>query len=65
MNWQKPTRFAQLSEDGRYSVAKIGNEVGHFYEAYRTRQHVDGPHLISTCLKTPDEARAQCEADDE
>lgn len=65
MNWQKPTRYSQLSEDGRYSVAKIGLGDHIVYDAYRARAHEDGPGLIQSCLKSADEARQLCEADDD
>ena len=64
MNWQPPARYAQVSEDGRYSVCLIGIGVGQFMEAWRTSKHPDGPHLVSTNLKTAKEARDMCEADD-
>ena len=65
MNWQNPARYAQVSECGRYSVCRIGIGDGQFLEAWRTRQHPDGPHLVSTNLKTALDARKACEADDQ
>ena len=63
MNWQKPTRYAQVSTCGRYSVAKIGFNGGACYEAWRTRAHDEGPHLVSHNLTTADAARQACEDD--
>ena len=63
MNWRKPTAYAQLSSCERYSVAKIGFNGGAMYEAWRTRQHPEGPHLVSTNLQTADDARTVCEED--
>ena len=64
MNWQKPTRYAQLSEDKRYSVSKVGLGDSVLYDAWQTRAHEDGPSLLKTCLKSAEEARAVCEAAD-
>lgn len=64
MKWQPPARYAQVSEDGRYSVCRIGIGDGQFIEAWRTRKHPDGPHLVSTNMKTAQDARTACEADD-
>lgn len=65
MNWRHSTiaDWHQLSDCGRYSVCRIGGPVT-FYEAWRTRQHEDGPHLIATNLATSAEARQIAEGDD-
>ena len=67
MNWRKPknqsainARYADVSDDARYSVCQIGTK----FEAWRTRAHAEGPHLISTNLESAEAARAACEADD-
>ena len=59
MKWVKASNYAIQSEDGRYSVCQIGGSEG-FYEAWRTRKHEDGPHLISTNLPDAQEARKAC-----
>ena len=66
MNWQPTpaTAYAQLSECGRFSVCRIGFGDGHFFEAWRTRSHEDGPHLIATNLPTSQAARDAAEEDD-
>ena len=58
------TAYAQLSADGRYSVTRIGFSGGQFFEAWRTRSHADGPHLIATNLPTSQAARETAEEDD-
>ena len=66
MKWgKKLDKYAQKSSCGRYSVCAIGFDTGRagFFEAWRTRAHAEGPHLISTNLKTADQARRMCEAD--
>jgi hypothetical protein len=66
VKWQpaRATDYAQLSADGRYSVARIGWAAGQFYEAWRTRAHADGPHCVSTNLPTSQAARDAAEEDD-
>ena len=66
MNWRKTgaLEYAQVSECGRYSVCRIGIADGQFYEAWRTRKHEDGPHLIATNLPTSQAAREVAEEDD-
>ncbi len=64
MNWNWPTKYAQLTECGRYSVAKVGNGTRFLYEAWRTRAHPCGAGLIRTGIATADEARLTCEKDD-
>ena len=64
MNWRKPEKYAQVSKCGRYSVAKIGFNGGAFYEAWQTRGHADGPHLIASNLATAEEARKLVEQHD-
>lgn len=34
---------------------------GRFYEAWRSRAHEEGPHLIATNLPSAEEARRLCE----
>ena len=65
MKWQKTnaSAYAQVSECGRYSVCRIGIAGGQFYEAWRTRQHEDGPHLVDTNLPTSQAAREAAEQD--
>ena len=66
MNWLPPTQYAQLSKDGRYSVAKIGiSDRRAIYEGWQTRQHPDGPHLICTNQPTAQAARELVEAHDQ
>ena len=65
MNWQPPARYAQVSEDGRYSICRVGIGDEQFVEAWRTRKHQEGPHLVSTNLKSAQDARNACEADDQ
>ena len=62
MKWKKHDSAAIVSDDGRYSVCQIGGKDG-FFEAWRTRKHPDGPHLISTNLATPAAARQACVED--
>ena len=64
MKWIKHDNYAIKSECGRYSVCKIGFKNGHFYEAWRTRAHKDGPHLIAHNIADAKEARRLAEADD-
>ena len=66
MNWRDATAAAwhQTSEDGRYSVCRIVLRSGAMFEAWRTRAHEDGPHLISTNLPTSQAARTVAEEDD-
>jgi hypothetical protein len=66
VKWQtaRATDYAQLSADGRYSVARIRIMGDQFYEAWRTRSHPDGPHMIRTNLPTSQAARDAAEEDD-
>ena len=63
MKFDRVDKYSQKSKCGEYSVCAIDMGKGHFYEAWRTRAHKDGPLLISTNLKSAAEARAMCEAD--
>lgn len=67
MKWRKPknqsainAQYAEVSDDARYSVCQIGTK----FEAWRTRVHDEGPHLVMTNIDTRAAARAACEADD-
>ena len=68
MKW-RPARtgvepvYAFVSDCGTYSVCKIGINGSAVYEAWRTRAHRDGPHLVATNLDSADLARQICEAD--
>ena len=62
LKWKKHDRHAIVTEDGTYSVCQIGGKDG-FFEAWRTRAHKDGPHLISTNLANAQEARRACAED--
>jgi len=62
MKWKKWDAYSIISECRRYSVCQIGGSDG-FYEAWRTRQHDDGPHLISTNLPDAQAARRACVED--
>lgn len=66
MKWEQASakHYAQLSADGRYSVARIGFNGGQCFEAWRTRAHAEGPHLIATNLPTSQAARDTAEEDD-
>lgn len=64
MNWDKPTRYAQVSKCGRYSICAISLGRGHFYESWQTRSHPDGAHRIATNLPSAEEARKLVEAHD-
>ena len=71
MKWhpRKPGAWAQVTQDARYSVCAIAYQKSdgtprHFYEAWRTRSHADGPHLIATNLASAEHARELCEEDD-
>lgn len=61
MNWQDPSKYAQVSTDGAYSICAIRTEGGPFYEAWRTRQHPEGPGMIQTGIQTAEFARKLCE----
>lgn len=62
MKWQRKSKFAEQSDTAMYSVCAIafGSPGGGFFEAWRTRRHPEGPHLIATNLKTASEARKLC-----
>jgi hypothetical protein len=62
MRWNDRDQYYQKSSDGRYSVCAIGYAQGEwFYEAWQTRAHEEGPHLIATNLPSAEEARRLCE----
>jgi len=61
LNWKRPTKYAQVTEDESFSVCIIRTEDQPFYEAWRTRYHPDGPGLIQTGLPTAQVARDLCE----
>lgn len=65
MRWGKVGQYSEKSSCGAYSVCAIGRDATHagFWEAWRTRAHVDGPHLIATNLDTLESARRACEED--
>jgi len=63
MKFERADKYSQKSTCGEYSVCAIGVGKGHFYEAWRTRSHKEGPHLISTNLASAAEARQACEGD--
>lgn len=65
MNWRAPgDRYSRLTEDGRYSVCAVGFEGRYTWEAWRTRSHPDGAHMIATGLRTEAAAMRICEEDD-
>jgi hypothetical protein len=58
MRWNDRDKYAQTSKCGRYSVCAIGYAKGTwFYEAWQTRAHDEGAHLIATNLPSAEEAR--------
>ena len=61
MIWQKPTRYSQLTTDGRYSVAKVAVAGEWKYESWRTSKHPKGLHPIAKHLNSPEDARIACE----
>lgn len=62
MQWVRHDKYAEVSEDGRYSVAAYGTGSGWKFEGWRTRKHEEGTHLV--CANTTaDEARQLCEED--
>ena len=63
MKWTRKDKYAEVSDCGRYSVAAYGIGEGYRFEAWRTRAHKDGPHLIAANV-TAEEARQHCEDDD-
>jgi hypothetical protein len=63
MNWLPGDRYHQKSDDGRYTVAKYSIKGPVRYEAWRSRLHDGGPHLLASNLPTADEARRLCEED--
>jgi hypothetical protein len=65
MIWTRASKYAEKSECGRYAICAIGFEgnAGGFFEAWRSRKHADGVHLVATNLKTAAEAREMCEQD--
>lgn len=62
ITWLAPTRYAQTSACGWYSVAKyhIGGDAP-LYEAWRRRAHPDGMRLIGGRFASAAEARAAVE----
>jgi len=62
MNWLKPKDTAQLTDCGKYSVCRIGDNGRRTYEAWRTRKHPDGPKCLGVGLQTAEAARRTCEA---
>lgn len=61
VRWKKHDDYAIVSDDGRYSICRIGEA----FEVWRTRQHDEGPHLVATNLPDSQEARKLAEADSE
>jgi hypothetical protein len=60
LTWKQRSDYAQVSDCGSYSVAKVRTDDKPFYEAWRTRQHPDGPGMIQTGLPTAEFARKLC-----
>lgn len=61
MNFVRKDRYCELSEDGRYSVAAVAVSRGVWmFEAWQTREHPDGAHLIGIYRAAAD-ARHACE----
>lgn len=63
MKWVKHDGYAIVSDDGCYSIAKIGGKGGQCYEVWRTRAHKEGPHLVAHNVATSAQARKLAEAD--
>jgi hypothetical protein len=63
VKFDRVDKYSQKSKCGEYSVCAIDMGKGHFYEAWRTRAHKEGPHLISTNLASAAEARQACKGD--
>ena len=63
LGWKRRSEVAELSTCETYSVCTIRTEDGHFYEAWKTRQHPDGPGCIQTGLPTADFAKRLCAED--
>jgi hypothetical protein len=63
MKWEKVDKYAQRSKCGCYSVCAVGFETGRagFFEAWQTRKHPEGSHLIATCLPSAEAGRQLCE----
>lgn len=59
MKWWKHDGSAIVSEDGRYSICKLGAA----FEVWRTRKHEEGPHLVATNIADAQEARKLAEDD--
>ena len=65
MQWVKHDDYAIVTDDGRYSIAKVGVGPGEYvYECWQTRRHEDGSHLIATCIADPKDARRLVEDHD-
>jgi len=65
VKWEPPNKpdGYQYSECRRYSVCKVDWFSVPYFEAWRTRDHRDGPHLVATRLPTSDAARCAAEED--
>jgi hypothetical protein len=69
MNWQRALRSSeyQLSEDGRYSVCRVGNSLGERFEAWRYKAHKAwreyGRNLVANGFLTSQAARDAAEGD--
>jgi hypothetical protein len=67
MNWVEFRDHAWRSDCGRYEVdgVVLCDERGprRYYEVRRTRQHQEGPHLVSTCVPTANLAKDYAEQD--
>jgi hypothetical protein len=66
MEWKQISAYCLLSEDARYSVAKLGSESGRFtYCAWRTRKHELGRLMLDCGLPDAATGKARCEADEQ
>ena len=63
VKWVKHDNYSIVSEDGCYSIARIGGQAGQCFEVYRTRKHPDGVHLVAHNIADAKEARRLAEAD--
>jgi hypothetical protein len=63
MKFERHDKYSQKSKCGEYSVCAIDVGKGFRYEAWRTRAHKEGPHLISTNLSSAAAAREACQQD--
>lgn len=65
MKFVKHDKYSQFSECGRYSVCAIGlGDQRYVYEAWQTRAHPSGPHLIASNIASAAEARQLVEQHD-